>query len=404
MTRAAENGPLTGLKVIEVGSLLAGPMTSRILAEYGADVIKIEPPGQPDLLRVWGPQLHDGRGLLWLVNSRNKKCITLDLRVPRGQALFRDLVKKADVLVENFRPGTLEKWGLGWADLEAINPELVMARVSGYGQTGPYASRAGFASVGEAMGGIRHVNGFPDQPPPRFGISLGDTLAALFAAQGVLMALYARRVHGAGGQVVDASILESCFAMLEGTVTEYDKLGLVKGPSGTGLRGVAPSNLYRSRDGKWMVIAANADGIFRRLCQAMGRPELAGDPRFATHTARSEHTAEIDALVAGWAGQHDAREIDEVLNAAGVVCGPVYTVADIVRDPHYQAREMIVKMTDPHAGEFAAPGLVPKLSGTPGRIRWAGPPEPGFHNDEVYRELLGLGQAELEALRADGVI
>jgi crotonobetainyl-CoA:carnitine CoA-transferase CaiB-like acyl-CoA transferase len=379
-------------------------MTARILGEYGADVIKIEPPGQPDLLRVWGPQLHEGRGLLWLVNSRNKKCITLDLRVSKGQDLFRDLVKKADVLVENFRPGTLEKWGIGPAELSAVNPELVVARVSGYGQTGPYASRAGFASVGEAMGGIRHVNGFPDQPPPRFGISLGDTLAALFAVQGVLMALYARRAHRAGGQVVDASILESCFAMLEGTVTEYDKLGLVKGPSGTGLKGVAPSNLYRSRDGKWMVIAANADGIFRRLCQAMGQPELADDPRFATHTARSEHTAEIDARVAEWAGRHDARDIDETLNAAGVVCGPVYTVADIVRDPHYRARDMIVTMTDPHVGEFAAPGLVPKLSGTPGRIRWAGPPEPGLHNDEVYGGLLGLARADMEALRADGVI
>lgn len=404
MTTAAEHGPLTGLRVIEVGSLLAGPMTARILAEYGAEVLKIEPPGQPDLLRVWGPQLHEGRGLLWLVNSRNKKCLTLDLRVPKGQALFRELVRKADVIVENFRPGTLEKWGLGWEDLHAINRDIVMARVSGYGQTGPYAGRAGFASVGEAMGGIRYVNGFPDQPPPRFGISLGDTLAALFAAQGVLMALYARRVHGVGGQMVDASILESCFAMLEGTVTEYDKLGLVKGPSGTGLKGVAPSNLYRSRDGKWMVIAANADGVFRRLCEAMGEPALADDPRFATHTARSEHTGEIDARVAEWASRHDVRQIDEILNAAGVVCGPVYTIADIMRDAHYQAREMIIKMKDPHIGEFAAPGLVPKLSATPGRVRWAGPPEPGYHNEEVYGQLLGLGAAELSALRAEGVI
>lgn len=401
---ASGNGSLAGLRVLEVGTLLAGPMTARILGEHGAEVLKIEPPGQPDILRVWGPQLHEGRGLLWLVNSRNKKCITLDLRVPKGQELMRELVAKADVMVENFRPGTLEKWGLGWSDLQAINPDLILARVSGYGQTGPYASRAGFASVGEAMGGIRYVNGFPDRPPPRFGISLGDTLAALFAVQGILMALHARSAHGCGGQVVDASIMESCFAMLEGTVPEYDKLGLIKGPSGTGLQGVAPSNLYRSRDGKWMVIAANSDGIFKRLCHAIGKPGMAEDPRFQNHMGRGKHGEEIDGEVADWAAQHDADEIDRTLNASGVVCGPVYSVADIMQDPQYQARDMIVRMTDPIVGEFAAPGLTPKMSRTPGRIRWAGPPEPGMHNDEVYRGLLGLSDADMEALRAERII
>ena len=398
------HGPLTGLRVLEVGTLLAGPMTARILGELGAEVIKIEPPDQPDILRVWGPQLPKGRGLLWRVNSRNKKCITLNLRQPRGQELFRQLAAKADVLVENFRPGTLEKWGLGWPQLQALNRNLVLARVSGYGQTGPYAARAGFASVGEAMGGIRHINGFPDQPPPRLGVSLGDTLAAMFASQGVLAALLAIRDHDCGGQIVDASIMEACFAMLEGTVTEYDRLGLVKGPSGTGLKGVAPSNLYRSRDDKWMVIAANADGVFIRLCAAMGTPELAEDPRFVDHTVRGENDSAIDAIVGAWAARHTAQQIDDILNAAGVVCGPVYTIADIMDDPQFKAREMIVTMSDPHLGEFAAPGIVPKLSATPGTVRWAGPPEPGFHNDEVYRDVLKLDAKAIAALRDEHII
>lgn len=398
-------GPLAGVRVIELGSLLAGPYAGRLLAEFGAEVIKVEQPGKGDPLRNWGHHRYRGRTLWWPVQSRNKKLITLDLHHERGRELLKRLVRVSDVLLENFRPGTLEKWGLGWDVLSEINPRLILARVSGYGQTGPYAHRAGFAAVGEAMGGLRFINGYPDQPPPRMGISLGDSLAGMFAFQGILMALYWRDALGGGrGQVVDASILESCFALLESAVPEYHKLGVIRQASGTKLPKVAPSNIYKSRDGKWMVIAANADNVFRRLCQAMGMPHLANDPRFADHTARGEHQEELDQIISDWAAQHDADEIDRLLNEAGVVCGPIYTVADIFNDPHFRARDMIIEMQDPELGPLAAPGIVPKLSETPGQARWTGSWELGAHNREIYCDLLGLTKDELDELRAEGVI
>lgn len=283
-------GPLAGVRVIELGVLLAGPFTGRRLGDMGAEIIKIEAPGNPDPLREWGHARYKGRSLWWPVQSRNKKCITLNLRHHKGQELLLELVKRADALVENFRPGTLERWSIGPERMWEVNPGLVIARVSGYGQTGPYAERAGFASVAEAMGGLRHINGFPDQPPPCIGISLGDSLAGRFAVQGILAALYRR--DGLGdrrGQVVDVSLMEACFALLEGTVPEYDRLGIVREPSGTKLKGVAPSNIFRSGDGHWMVIAANGDKIFQRLCEAMGMVELAKDPRYATHLVRGEN-------------------------------------------------------------------------------------------------------------------
>jgi formyl-CoA transferase len=400
-----EAGPLSGVRVIELGQLLAGPFTGRLLGDLGAEIIKIEPPGQPDPMRDWGHARYEDHSLWWPVLSRNKKCITLDLRKQRGQELLLDLARRSDVVVENFRPGTLERWDLGYDRLRSVNEGIILARVSGYGQTGPYASRAGFASVAEAMGGLRYINGFPGSPPPRIGISLGDSLAGMFAAQGVLAALYKRDALGYGrGQVVDASILEACFALLEGTVPEYDRLGIVREPSGTTLKGVAPSNIFQSRDGKWVVIAANQDKVFRRLCDAMGQPELADDERFATHLARGTNQEEIDGLIADWASEHDAAEIDRVLNEAHVVCGPIYTIADIFEDPHFKERDMLLEHHDPEFGDYIGPGVVPKLSATPGGVRWSATWEEGAHNDEICGELLGLSDAERRSLQEEGVL
>lgn len=405
MAKGGAGGPLAGVRIIELGTLLAGPFVGRLLGDFGAEVIKVEDPARGDPMRDWGHHRYRGRTLWWPVQSRNKKSITLDLRQAEGQQLLLRLAAKADVLVENFRPGTLERWGIGPEQLHQVNPRLVIARVSGFGQDGPYAHRAGFASVGEAMGGIRYINGYPGQPPPRAGISLGDSLAAMFAAQGILMALYWRDAAGGGrGQVVDASIVESCFALLESALPEYDRLGVVRQPSGTKLPKVAPSNIYRTKDGRWIVIAANADNVFKRLCQAMERPELASDPRFATHAARGEHQEELDDLIGQWAAARTAKEIDELMDRFGVPCGPIYTIADIFDDPHFRAREMILTMEDPEIGPLAAPGITPKLSLTPGAARWTGPWQLGAHNQEIYCGLLGLSEAELEDLKARKVI
>jgi formyl-CoA transferase len=398
-------GPLAGVRVIELGMLLAGPFTGRLLGDMGAEIVKIEPPGQPDPLREWGKARYNERSLWWPVQSRNKKCCTLNLRTEKGQELLLRLVASSDALVENFRPGTLEKWNLGPDRLWEANPRLVIVRISGYGQDGPYGPRAGFASVAEAMGGIRYINGFPGQAPPRMHISLGDSLAGMFGAMGTLAALYRRdALDGGRGQVVDVSLMEACFALLESTVPEYDRLGIVREPAGTGLKGVAPSNIFKSSDGKWIVIAANADNVFRRLCQAIGQPDLADDPRFATHLARGEHQEEIEAIVRDWAAAHSAAEIDRVLNDAGVICGPIYSIADIFEDPHFRAREMLLEHVDPDIGPFIGPGIVPKFSETPGGVRWSGPWEEGCHNRDVYGRLLGLGEDELRELRAEGVL
>jgi formyl-CoA transferase len=398
-------GPLAGVRVVELGMLLAGPFAGRLLGDMGAEIIKVEPPGKPDPLREWGKARYEGRSLWWPVQSRNKKCVTLDLRTEQGQELLRGLAEHSDVITENFRPGTLEKWNLGYDRLSEVNPGIILCRVSGYGQTGPYGPRAGFASVAEAMGGIRYINGFAGEPPPRIHISLGDSLAGMFAVQGILAALYRRDALGGGrGQVVDVSLLESCFALLESTVPEYDRLGIVREPAGTGLKGVAPSNIFRSRDEKWIVIAANADNVFRRLCAAMGQPALADDERFATHLARGENQEELEGIVADWARARDADEIDRVLNEAGVICGPIYTIADIFEDPQFQAREMLITQEDPEFGEYVAPGIVPKFSETPCEVRWSATWEHGSHNREVLGGLLGLSDEELEELRAEGVL
>lgn len=396
-------GPLEGLRVLEFGSLLAGPFAGRLLGDLGAEVIKIEARDMPDPMREWGRQRYNGRTLWWPIQSRNKKCITLNLRTASGQALLKRLVVLSDMLIENFRPGTMERWGLGWDDLAAINPRLIMVRVSGFGQTGPYRDRAGFGSVGEAMGGMRHITGFPDRPPTRIGISIGDSLAAMFATIGALSALHYREMTGRG-QVVDAAITESVFAMMESAAAEYGRTGAIRERAGNVLPKVAPSNVYPTSGGGYLVIGANQDNVFKRLTEVMERPELATDPRYANHTARGENQAELDEIIAAWTVQFDKTELWEMLNAAGVPAGPIYSIADIMRDPQFLARGMIQHVEDSEIGEIEMPGIVPKLSETPGGIRWSGPAEPGTHNREIYGELLHIDDVELARLYDEGVI
>jgi formyl-CoA transferase len=400
---------LAGIRVLELGTLIAGPFCGRLLADHGADVIKVEAPDRPDPLRDWGQAEIDGHHFFWTVHARNKRCITLDLRSARGRGLFLDLVETADVVVESFRPGTLEKWGIGYDALSERNPRIVLARVSGYGQTGPHSGRPGYASVAEAVSGMRHLNGFPGGPPPRAALSIGDSLAGMFAAQGVVTALYARdRADGsiAGkGQIVDVSLAEACLALLESTIPDYSATGRVRGPGGTRLEGLAPSNLYRCADDRWLIIAANQDTVFARLCGAMEREDLITDPRFATDAARGRNQDEIDAIVAEWAGRHDADMLTSILEAAGVVVGPVNTVADVVRDPQFLARDMLLPHHDEAVDvDVLGPGIVPKLDRTPGIVRWAGSPHPGTHNTEVYSGLLGLTDDDLKELIAAQVV
>ncbi|MDH3020072.1 formyl-CoA transferase [Gordonia sp. CNJ-863] len=400
----APAGPLEGVTVLELGTLIAGPHAARLLGDMGADIIKIEPPGKPDPIRTWGQAEVDGHRFYWTVHARNKKAITLDLRSDRGREIFLRLADRADIVIENFRPGTLERLGIGPDVLSERNPGLVIVRVSGYGQTGPDSTRAGYASVAEAASGLRHLNGYPGQLPPRLALSIGDTLAGMFAAQGALAALYRRTVTGKG-QVVDASLIESCVAVQESAIADYDAGGVVRGPSGTRLEGIAPSNLYPTSDGTHVIIAANQDSVFARLCQAMGRPELATDERFADHTARGRNQDELDVMIGEWSEQYSAEKLTEVLSAAGVVVGPVNTVAEVVADPHLRARGMIAEHYDEGAQRTVlGPGVVPQFSDTPGGIRNAGPPTPGYDNEAVYGEMLGLSSADLTELREGGVI
>lgn len=401
---SAPIGALDGIRVLEVGTLISGPFAGRLLGDMGAEVIKIEPPGSPDPIRTWGQAEVDGQRFFWTVHARNKKAVTLNLREARGRELFLDLAERSDIIVENFRPGTLEKWNLGYDVLRERNPGIILVRVSGYGQTGPDAHKAGYASVAEAASGLRHMNGFPGGPPPRLALSLGDTLAGMFAAQGALAALYRRTVTGRG-QVVDAALTEACLAVQESTIPDYDMGGVVRGPSGTRLEGIAPSNIYRSADGSWVVIAANQDTVFRRLCEAMGQPELATDARFVDHGARGRNQDELDAIIGKWAAAREPADIIETLSAAGVIAGPINTVAEVVKDPQFRARGMLVDHYDERIGRnVLGPGIVPVLSETPGRVRNAGPARPGQHNHEIYGELLGLGADEIAALSEQGVL
>jgi formyl-CoA transferase len=397
-------GALDGIRVIEVGTLISGPFAGRLLGDMGAEVIKIEPPGSPDPLRTWGQAEVEGHHFFWTVHARNKKAATLNLRAPRGRELFLDLVERSDIIVENFRPGTLEKWDLGYDVLRERNPGIILVRVSGYGQTGPDAHKAGYASVAEAVSGLRHMNGFPGGPPPRLALSLGDSLAGMFAAQGALAALYRRSVTGEG-QVVDAALTEACLAIQESTIPDYDAGGVVRGPSGTRLEGIAPSNIYQSADGSWVVIAANQDTVFRRLCTAMSQPDLAADPRFVDHGARGRNQDELDAIIGQWAAGRQPDDIIETLSAAGVIAGPINTVAEVVRDPQLLARGMLVEHYDERIGRnILGPGVIPALSESPGGVRHAGSARPGQHNNEVYGDLLGLSTGEIDELTEQGVL
>ncbi|MER7245514.1 CoA transferase [Kribbella sp. NPDC000426] len=394
--------PLDDVRVVELGQLLAGPFCGQLLGDFGAEVIKVEDPARGDPMRQWGRERPYGKSLWWPVVARNKLSVTADLRTEDGQALVRRLIAQADVLLENFRPGTLERWGLGPEQLWELNPGLIVTRVSGYGQSGPYAGRAGYGSIGEAMGGIRYVTGDPDRPPARAGISLGDSLAATFACLGTLVALHQRGRTGQG-QLVDSAIYEAVLAMMESLVPEYQVAGYQRERTGTTLPNVAPSNVYPTADGEMVLVAANQDTVFRRLAEAMGRPELADDERYATHGARGTSMEELDGLIAAWSSTVKADDLLERLNEHGVPAGRIYTAKDMLTDPHFKAREAIVRLLHPELGEFAMHNVVPKLSGTPGRVRHVGPAL-GEHNDLIYRDLLGLGDGELDSLRAAGVI
>lgn len=397
--------PLRGVRVIELGAFIAGPYCGQLLADFGADVIKIEPPGEGDPIRQWGLHKADGRSLWWPVIGRNKRCITLDLRRAEGQDLARRLISTADVLVENFRPGTLEKWNLDPRQLRRAHPELIVTRLSGFGQTGPYRTRAGFAAVAEAMGGLRFLTGYPDRAPTRVGLSIGDSVAGLFAAFGIMGALYARekRADKADGQEIDVAITDSIVALLESVISEYSATGQIRQRTGPALPGLAPSNLYPTSDGAWVIIAANGDGLFRRLTQAMGRPELATDPRYATHDARGRHQAELDEIIAQWTATQPRDALLARLIDSGVPAGPVYTAADVARDAHFRERKTIVDVETGEFGKLAMQGIVPKFSATPGAIRWVGPPL-GYHNEEVFGEVLGLGPSEIRSLEDGGIV
>jgi formyl-CoA transferase len=381
--------------------LLAGPFCGQLYGDFGAEVIKVEQPKVGDPMREWGREKPHGQSLWWPVVARNKKSITLNVREAEGQQIIRDLVKQADILLENFRPGTMEKWGLGYEELSRINPRLVMIRVSGFGQTGPRSSEAGFGSIGEAMGGLRYVMGEPDRPPARAGISIGDSLAATFAALGGMMAIHARERTGRG-QVVDSAIYEAVHAMMESLVTEYDKVGYIRERTGAILPNVAPANAYGCSDGM-VLIAANQDGIFRRFSEAMGQPELANDPRYATHGARGQQQAELDDLINIWTRRHTVDEVIALMNKAAVPVGRIYRAPDMLEDLHFKAREAIVRIAHPTLGSLAMQNVAPKLSETPGAVYAVGPAL-GQHNDEIYKSLLGFDDARLEDMATRGII
>lgn len=393
--------PLQGIKVIEMGTLIAGPFAARLMAEFGAEVIKIESPKNGDPLRQWR-RLHNGTSLWWYVQARNKKSVTINLKKEAGQEIVRQLVKNADIVIENFRPGVMEGWNLGWKQLSAINPRLIMVRISGYGQTGPYRDQPGFGAIGESIGGLRHLTGYPDQAPVRVGVSIGDSIAAMHGVMGALMALHQRNSGDGKGQVVDVALYESVFNLMESLLPEYDMFGFIRNRSGASLPGITPSNTYPCRDRKYVVIGANADSIFKRMMLAIGRNDLANDLELAHNDGRVKRTRELDEVITAWTIQHDLDEILTILDKAEVPAGKIYDIADIVNDPHYQAREMIRQFRLPDGQLLKLPGIVPKLSRTPGEIRWIGP-QLGAHTTEVLSSL-GYDEAAQAALKAQEVI
>jgi formyl-CoA transferase len=392
---------LEGIKVIELGQLIAGPFAAKTLADFGARVIKVEPPKTGDPLRKWR-KLRNGTSVWWDAQSRNKESVCIDLRVPDGQALVRELVREADVLIENFRPGTLEGWGLGWEALHALNPRLVMLSLSGFGQTGPRAQEPGFAAVAEAFGGLRYLNGEPGRAPVRSGVSLGDTIAGVHGALGVVLALYARDARGGQGQRIDLALYEASFNLTESLLPEYDAFGEVRQPAGGALPGITPSNAYTCADAQAVLIAGNGDSIFKRLMQMIGRADLADDPTLADNAGRSRRAAEIDAVIDGWTRQRTLDDVLARMHDAQVPASRVYTIAEIAADPHYAARGNIERIPALGGGTIATPGIVPKLSGTPGRVRHAAPAL-GQHTEDVLTEA-GVSVSRIAELRRSGVI
>jgi crotonobetainyl-CoA:carnitine CoA-transferase CaiB-like acyl-CoA transferase len=395
------DGPLAGVRVIEFGGLLAGPYAASVLAQFGAEVIKVESPGEGDPLRKWR-KLHDGTSVWWYSLSRNKKSITLNLKAAKGQQIARDLVRTANIVIENFRPGVLEGWGLGWDDLSKVNPRLVMVRISGYGQSGPYKDRPGFAAIAEAMGGLRHVTGYPDRPPVRAGVSLGDSLAGIYGVIGALMAMHHVTNNDGRGQFVDVALYEAVFGVMESLLPDFSRFRHVRERSGGSLPGIAPSNTYPCKDGSYVVIAGNSDGIFKRLMHAIGRPDLADDPSLARNDGRAKQERMLDGAIEAWTLQHDAEQVLSALTAADVPSGRIYTAADIYDDPHYRARGMIEPVTLPDEQPLELPGIVPRLSETPGETRWIGPTL-GQHVEEVLAEI-GITGETLAQLRAEGIV
>jgi len=411
-SRAAPDGasqlPLAGIRVVELGSFVAAPGATRILADFGAEVIKVESPGAGDELRQWGELIETRNGgtvsAWWLSQARNKRFVTLNLRVEQGQKLALDLIARSDIVVENFRPGRLEAWNLSYARMRERNPRIVLVRISGYGQTGPYREKAGYGNVSESMGGLRYVTGFPDRPPVRVGVSLGDTLAAQQAVIGALLALRVAEQTGQG-QVVDVAITEAVFAVTEGMATEYSHKGVVRERSGNKLLRAAPSNVYRTADGKWIAIGGNGENVFRRFCTAMGMSALSTEPRFKDNRARVANHDALDEIIGQWTGERTLVEIQQVLDVAGVPAGPVMSIADIAADPQFQERDMMARVPDERLldGTAILPGVVPRLTATPGRIAHAGG-ELGADNDAIFGDLLGLDAGAQARLAADGVI
>ncbi|MCS3468082.1 crotonobetainyl-CoA:carnitine CoA-transferase CaiB-like acyl-CoA transferase [Pseudomonas sp. JUb42] len=393
--------PLSGIRVIEIGTLIAAPFAARLLGEFGAEVIKIESIGQGDPLRKWR-KLHEGTSLWWYLQSRNKKSLALNLKSPEGIAIVKQLAESADVLIENLRPGALEKLGLGWDVLHAINPKLTLVRISGYGQTGPYRDRPGFGAIGEAMGGIRYTTGTPGSPPARVGVSLGDSLASMHAVMGALMSLLRVKTGQGDGQIVDVSLAESVFNLMESLIPEYDMLGHVRERSGGALPGIAPSNTYPTADGAYVVIAGNSDPIFKRLMQVIGRDDLGDNPEFAHNDGRARQSDLLDQAIADWTSSQPIDVVLQALEQAEVPAGRIYSVADIVADPHYQARDMLLDAQLPGGAAVKMPGIVPKLSETPGQVNWQGP-SLGQHTDSVLNGL-GLTELDIERLKREGVV
>ena len=391
-------GALEGVRVLELGQLIAGPFCGQLLADLGAEVIKVELPGRGDPMREWGR----GEPVWWPVIARNKKCITLDVRKAQGKAVLLELVGKADIVLENFRPGTMEKWGLGYADLAAHNQGIIMVRVSGYGQFGPYSARAGYGGIGEAMGGLRYIVGDPSTPPSRVGISIGDSLAAMFATIGALSALQSRH-HTGTGQVVDAAIFEAVLGIMESTVSEYDQLGAIRERTGAILEKIAPSNVYPTADGDMIIMGANQDSVFTRLCAAMQQPELATDESFSGHVVRGENQAELDRIISAWTRQFEAGDLLALLERYAVPAGRIYRAPEMLEDEHFIARKSIVEVEHPQYQDLKMQNVFPRLSATPGSIKWSGPAL-GQHNEEIYQGLLGYDAPGLERLGREGII